>query len=154
MQRRIPINSELFKQVIKESGYTQKDLSFMFDAQTNYVARCLADEAMGEETLNKICVLIRRKPEDFIKKVEEKVETQESVPDKASIEAEISAVNDAMASLVKMMEVVQNNVKRLSDEVSTLKDTEYMAAQEAKRYYQTGNAFFKQVIGFLKGTRG
>lgn len=49
-----------------------------------------------------------------------------------------------------MMEGVQGNVKRISDEVSTMKDIEYTASQEAKRYYQTGNAFFKQLLGFLK----
>lgn len=155
MQRRIPINTDYLKSELKNSGYTAKELSIMFDSQGNYLSRCFADGVIGENTLMKVCLLLKRNPEDFyIKKNIECEEKPSEAVGKSSLESEVEAVNDAIASLVKMTEVIQNNVKRLSDEVSTLKDTEYMAAQEAKRYYQTGNAFFKQLLGFLKNTRG
>ena len=152
MDKYVYINTDAFKESIKRKGFNLREMSRMFDKNSSYISYTGTLNGGGRierEFLEKVCLVIREKPESFIlAEAEEKAEKK--APPGSDMQAEITSINDAMASLVRMMETTMNTVKRISDEVSTIKDTEYTASQESKRFYQEGHATFKTIISWIK----
>lgn len=152
MDKYVYINTDAFKEAIRRKGFTLNEMSRMFDKNKHYISYTGTLSGGGKierEFLEKVCLVLREKPESFIvAKVEEKAEKES--PHGNDMQAEITSINDAMASLVRMMETTMNTVKRISDEVATIKDTEYTASQESKRFYQEGHATFKTIINWIK----
>lgn len=153
MDKYVYINADAFKEAIRRKGFTLKEMSRMFDKNGSYISYTGTLSGGGRiemEFLEKVCLVIREKPESFIvAKVAEKEEEKEA-PHGSDMRAEITSINDAMASLVRMMETTMNTVKRISDEVATIKDTEYTASQESKRFYQEGHVTFKTIVNWIK----
>lgn len=154
---RVAINVEKLKEAVRGSGYTDTEISIVCGKSKSYLNNVWRSERIGTEFLGKACLMLKCEPEEFIIEVPEADNPKEgpaggaAATQSAELRAEITAINDAMASMVRMLETVQNSVKRISDEVSTLKDVEYTAAQESKRFYQAGNAMFKSIQYWLKG---
>ena len=154
MDKYVYINTDAFKEAIRKKGFNLREISRMFDKSSGYIAFVGSPSCGGKidkAFLEKACLVIREKPESFI--LDQKEEKDEKVTQKAAptgSAAEIEQINDAMASLVRMMETTMNTVKRISDEVSTIKDTEYTASQESKRFYQEWHATFKTLINWIK----
>jgi hypothetical protein len=155
MDKYVYINTDAFKEAIRRNGFNLREMSRMFDKNSSYISYTGTLNGGGRierEFLEKVCLVIREKPESFIlAEAEEKAEKAEKEAHPGSdMQAEIASINDAMASLVRMMETTMNTVKRISDEVSTIKDTEYAASQESKRFYQEGHATFRTIISWIK----
>lgn len=149
----LKIDGSKIKDEIKKTGITVTDMAKIFDIPLGTLSAWLSKNEMPDAQLEKVCLFLRMEQKEFILPDEPK---EKAVPVAApsDLKAEVGQLNDAMASLVKMMETTMNSVKRISDEVSTLSNTAYTASQEQKRYFQTGNAFFKQLLSFLKNGRG
>lgn len=155
MDKYVYINTDAFKTAIRRNGFNLTDMSRMFDKHSSYIGSIEARSGGRIELafLEKVCLVLREKPESFIvDKTKEKEEKEEKATTEAAptCSAEIEQINDAMASLVRMMETTMNTVKRISDEVSTIKDTEYAASQESRRFYQEGHVTFKTLINWIK----
>lgn len=147
------IDGNKVKAEIKKTGLSVTDMAKIFDIPLGTLSAWLSKNEMPDAQLEKVCLFLRTEQKEFILPDAPK---EKAVPVTApsDLKAEVEQLNDAMASLVKMMETTMNSVKRISDEVSTLSNTAYTASQEQKRYFQTGNAFFKQLLNFLKNGRG
>ena len=154
MDKYVYINTDAFKEAIRKKGFKLSEMSRMYDKSDGYIGSAGAPSSGGrieKAFLEKVCLVIREKPESFI--LDQKEEKDEKVTQKAAptgSTAEIEQINDAMASLVRMMETTMNTVKRISDEVSTIKDTGYTASQESKRFYQEGHVTFKTIVNWIK----
>lgn len=147
----ININVGRLREAINKSGYSETELGIACGKSRSYLNQCWRTARMGSNFINRLCLIIKRSPEEFFVEIEPEAAHVVDGTQTAELKAEITAINDAMASMVRMLETVQNTVKRISDEVSTLKDVEYTAAQESKRFYQAGNAMFKSIQYWLKG---
>lgn len=149
------IDGNKIKDEIKKTGISVTDMAKIFDIPLGTLSAWLSKNEMPDAQLEKVCLFLRAEQKEFILPEEPKKKKEKAAPAAPSdLKAEVEQLNDAMASLVKMMETTMNSVKRISDEVSTLSNTAYTASQEQKRYFQTGNAFFKQLLNFLKNGRG
>lgn len=149
MDKYVYINTDAFKEAIRRKGFNLREMSRMLDRSDNYITYVGAPSGGGrieKAFLEKVCLVIKEKPESFI--VDKQAEKE--APHGNDMQVELTSINDAMASLVRMMETTMNTVKRISDEVSTIKDTEYTASQESKRFYQEGHVTFKTLISWMK----
>ena len=147
------IDGAKVRAAIEASEFTASQMATLCGKTSNYFTWACKNNKVNGDVLEKLCIVTKTRPEDFCL-VEEEPEAKEQPKAEnqtAELKAEITAINDAMASMVRMLETVQNTVKRISDEVSTLKDVEYTAAQESKRFYQAGNSMFKTIAYWLKG---
>ncbi len=151
-KKMLKIDGNKIKEKIKGTGLSITDTAKIFDIPIGTLSAWLSKNEMPDAQLEKVCLFLRAEQKEFILPDEPKAKAAQAAP--SDLKAEVEQLNDAMASLVKMMETTMNTVKRISDEVSTLSATEYAASQEQKRYFQTGNAFFKQLLNFLKNGRG
>ena len=59
-------------------------------------------------------------------------------------------INDAMTSICLMVEDMRKNIKKMSDEISTMKDITFTQQQEAKRFFTDANTFFKNFNNIMK----
>lgn len=145
MEERTKIDGEKLKAAIAASSYTQKELCIMFDKNAHYLSQGVTDGLISNEFLTKVCTLLRKKPDDF------KTTEPEKPGDEHAEDLEDMAA--ALVSITQMMEAMQGTVKRMSDELSTLKDTEFQASQEAKRYYQTAKSLFNKIESWIRNGR-
>ena len=62
----------------------------------------------------------------------------------------LQEINDAMTSICLMVEDMRKNIKKMSDEISTMKDITFTQQQEAKRFFTDANTFFKNFNNIMK----
>ena len=62
----------------------------------------------------------------------------------------LQEINDAMTSICLMVEDMRKNIKKMSDEISTMKDITFTQQQEAKRFFTDSNTFFKNFNNIMK----
>lgn len=146
----LKIDGNKMRNIIKNSGLSNAEVAKILDIPLGTLSAWQSKNRMQDTQLEKICLLLRVEREELILPDAPEEKAEKEAPHGSDMLAEITSINDAMASLVRMMETTMNTVKRISDEVLTIKDTEYTASQESKRFYQEGHVTFKTIVSWIK----
>jgi ABC-type taurine transport system substrate-binding protein len=141
------IDGDKIRAEIKKTGSTVTDMAKIFDIPVGTLSAWLSRNEMPDAQLEKVCLFLRAEQKEFILPDEPKEK-----PGDEHAEA-LEDIAAALVSITQMMETMQGTVKRMSDELSTLKDTEFQASQEAKRYYQTAKSLFNKIEGWIRNGR-
>ena len=143
----VNINSEILKDAIEKSTFSREELSAIFGRTRAYIDSCIKNKRMSKSDIDMLSMILKRDLTKAIITPEEKKsdEAKQQERDKS-----LQEINDAMTSICLMVEDMRKNIKKMSDEISTMKDITFTQQQEAKRFFTDSNTFFKNFNNIMK----
>ena len=143
----VDINAEILKDASEKSTFSREELSAIFGRTRAYVDSCIKNKRMSKSHIDMLSMILKR---DLTKAI---ITPEEKKPDEAKSQERdksLQEINDAMTSICLMVEDMRKNIKKMSDEISTMKDITFTQQQEAKRFFTDSNTFFKNFNNIMK----
>ena len=143
----VDINAEILKDAIAKSTFSREGLSAIFGRSRAYIDSCIKNKRMSKSHIDMLGMILKR---DLTKAI---ITPEEKKPDEAKPQERdksLQEINDAMTSICLMVEDMRKNIKKMSDEISTMKDITFTQQQEAKRFFTDANTFFKNFNNIMK----
>ena len=143
----VDINAEMLKDAIEKSTFSRDELSAIFGRTRGYINSCISNKRISKAHLDMLGMILKR---DLTKAI---ITPEEKKPDEAKPQERdksLQEINDAMTSICLMVEDMRKNIKKMSDEISTMKDITFTQQQEAKRFFTDANTFFKNFNNIMK----
>ena len=143
----VDINAEILKDAIEKSTFSREELSAIFGRTRAYIDSCIKNKRMSKSDIDMLSMILKR---DLTKAI---ITPEEKKPDEAKPQERdksLQEINDAMTSICLMVEDMRKNIKKMSDEISTMKDITFTQQQEAKRFFTDSNTFFKNFNNIMK----
>ena len=143
----VDINAEILKDAIAKSTFSREGLSAIFGRSRAYIDSCIKNKRMSKWHIDMLGMILKR---DLTKAI---ITPEEKKPDEAKPQERdksLQEINDAMTSICLMVEDMRKNIKKMSDEISTMKDITFTQQQEAKRFFTDANTFFKNFNNIMK----
>lgn len=143
----VDINGETLKDAIEKSTFSREELSAIFGRTRAYIDMCIKNKRMSKSHIDMLSMILKQDLTKAIitpdKQKQDKAKPQER--DKS-----LQEINDAMTSIFLMVEDMRKNIKKMSDEISTMKDINFTQQQDAKRFFTDANTFFKNFNNLMK----
>ena len=143
----VDINAKILKDAIEKSTFSREELSAIFGRTRAYIDSCIKNKRMSKSHIDMLSMILKR---DLTKAI---ITPEEKRPDEAKPQERdksLQEINDAMTSICLMVEDMRKNIKKMSDEISTMKDITFTQQQEAKRFFTDANTFFKNFNNIMK----
>ena len=143
----VDINAKILKDAIEKSTFSREELSAIFGRTRAYIDSCIKNKRMSKSHIDMLSMILKR---DLTKAI---ITPEEKRPDEAKPQERdksLQEINDAMTSICLMVEDMRKNIKKMSDEISTMKDITFTQQQEAKRFFTDSNTFFKNFNNIMK----
>ena len=143
----VDINAEMLKDAIAKSTFSREELSVILGRTRRYIDTCILNKRMSKSHIEMLSMILKR---DLTKAI---ITPEEKKPDEAKPQERdksLQEINDAMTSICLMVEDMRKNIKKMSDEISTMKDITFTQQQEAKRFFTDANTFFKNFNNIMK----
>ena len=143
----VDINAEILKDAIEKSTFSREELSAILGRTRAYIDSCIKNKRMSKSHIDMLSMILKR---DLTKAI---ITPEEKKPDEAKPQERdksLQEINDAMTSICLMVEDMRKNIKKMSDEISTMKDITFTQQQEAKRFFTDANTFFKNFNNIMK----
>lgn len=144
MGKRYNINALQLESDIINNGFTLKEMSSIVGRNETYISQVKRSGTIDRDVLDKVCMVIRAKADDYL------VEASSIAQVKSDADDKLSNIDDAIASMTKMLEQIQANTKVIADNIQTISNTNYTNGQESKRFYQTCSGFFYKATNWMK----
>lgn len=144
MGKRYSINALQLESDILNNGYTLKEMSSIVGRNETYISQVKRFGTIDRDVLDKVCMVIRTKADDYL------VEATSVAQVKPDADDKLSNIDDAITSMTKMLESIQNNTKVIADNIQTISNTNYAGTQEAKRFYQTCAGMFNRLDKWMR----
>ena len=143
----VDINAEILKDAIEKSTFSREGLSAIFGRSRAYIDSCIKNKRMSKSHIDMLSMILKQ---DLTQAI---ITPEEKKPDEAKPherDKSLQEINDAMTSICLMVEDMRKNIKKMSDEISTMKDITFTKQQEAKRFFTDANTFFKNFNNIMK----
>lgn len=144
----VDINAEILKDAIEKSTFSREELSAIFGRARAYIDSCIKNKRMSKSHIDMLSMILKQDLTNAIIKPETKETTDGAKPQER--DKSLQEINDAMTSICLMVEDMRKNIKKMSDEISTMKDITFTQQQEAKRFFTDANTFFKNFNNIMK----
>ena len=144
----VDINAEILKDAIEKSTFSREELSAIFGRTRAYIDSCIKNKRMSKSHIDMLSMILKQDLTNAIIKPETKETTDGAKPQER--DKSLQEINDAMTSICLMVEDMRKNIKKMSDEISTMKDITFTQQQEAKRFFTDANTFFKNFNNIMK----
>lgn len=144
----VDINGKILKDAIEKSTFSHEELSAIFGRTRTYIDSCIKNKRMSKSHIDMLSKILKQDLTKAIIKPETK-ETTDSAKQQER-DKSIQEINDAMTSICLMVEDMRKNIKKMSDEISTMKDINFTQQQDAKRFFTDANTFFKNFNNLMK----
>lgn len=144
----VDINAEMLKDAIEKSRFSREELSAILGRTRAYINSCIKNKRISKSDIDMLSMILKQDLTNAIIKPETKETT-----DGAKLQERdksLQEINDAMTSICLMVEDMRKNIKKMSDEISTMKDINFTQQQEAKRFFTDANTFFKNFNNIMK----
>ena len=144
----VDINGEILKDAIEKSTFSREELSAIFGRTRAYIDSCIKNKRMSKSHIDMLSMILKQDLTKAIINPETKETTDGAKPQER--DKSLQEINDAMTSICLMVEDMRKNIKKMSDEISTMKDINFTQQQEAKRFFTDANTFFKNFNNLMK----
>lgn len=144
----VDINAEILKDAIEKSTFSRDGLSAIFGRTRSYIDSCIKNKRMSKSHIDMLSMILKQDLTKAIIKPKTKETTDSAKPQER--DKSLQEINDAMTSICLMVEDMRKNIKKMSDEISTMKDITFTQQQEAKRFFTDANTFFKNFNNIMK----
>lgn len=143
----VDINADTLRDAIKESSYTREEISAILGRSREYIKSCLKNKRISKSHLDLIGMIVKT---DLSKSIitPDKRENNEEKPQ--ARDKSLQEINDAMTRICLMCEDMRKNIKKMADEIQTMKDINFTQQQEAKRFFTDANTFFNNFNNLMK----
>ena len=143
----VDINAEILKDAIEKSTFSREELSAILGRARSYIDTCIINKRMSKSHIDFLGMILKQDLTKAIITPEEK-EPEEAKPQER--DKSLQEINDAMTSICLTVEDMRKNIKKMADEISTMKDITFTQQQEAKRFFTDANTFFKNFNNIMK----
>ena len=143
----VDINSEILKDAIKKSTFSREELSVILGRTRSYIDTCIFNKRMSKSHIDMLSMILKQDLTQAIITPDEKKQDEAKPQER---DKSLQEINDAMTSICLMVEDMSKNIKKMSDEISTMKDITFTQQQEAKRFFTDANTFFKNFNNIMK----
>lgn len=143
MREMVRVDGLKLESAIFDAGYNLQEMSTICDRNMSYVSTIKKYGQVDRSVLAKICMVIQKDINEFIT-------TQPNEVKPEANDDKLTNIDDALASMTKMLEQIQNNTKVIADNIQTISNTNYAGTQEAKRFYQTCAGMFNRLDKWMR----
>ena len=143
----VDINAEILKDAIEKSTFSREELSAILGRTRAYIDSCIKNKHISKSHIDMLSMTLKQDLTQAIITPDEKKQDEAKPQER---DKSLHEINDAMTSICLMVEDMRKNIKKMSDEISTMKDINFTQQQEAKRFFTDANTFFKNFNNIMK----
>ena len=146
------IKAEILRSDIASAGFKQADLARILNINPHTLSSRISQNVLDDSILESLAIILRQPKDKYIyMATKEEPQEEGGISTKDAPYAEsLHTIADGFVSLIRRVEEIQKNVERLSDEVSTMKDTTDQSAEAQKRFNTDFSTFKRNAESWLK----